>query len=66
MRKMSELLKICSQFHFGWGGRHVAMCIAAREAHELNLISDDELGIVRDFCENMVMLIDDDFCHLLY
>lgn len=56
MRKLSELLKICTGYHKYWGATfgNKFMCYAADLAQKDDAISEQEMHLVQDACMDVV------------
>lgn len=56
MRKMSELLRISSQYHYAFNDRYTMtyMCGAAADALYFDKMTEAECNKVRDFCMEIV------------
>lgn len=64
MRKLSELLKICTEYHSYWegtdGDKDKFMCFAAALARHDDAISEQEMLFVQDACMDVVKSISPD------
>ena len=64
MRKLSELLKICTRYHSYWEGtdgvRNNYMCYAAAFARDNGAISEQEMHFVQNACMGVVESINPD------
>lgn len=64
MKKLSEILRIASKYHVGFGGYAHYMCGAADIAVEHREITEKECELVQDFCMSIVDCVDDAMCFL--
>ena len=62
MRKLSELLKICTGYHSYWGATDgdIFMCHSAALAWNDDVISKQEMQFVQDACRDVVKSINPD------
>lgn len=64
MKKLSEILRIASKHHVGFGGRIYYMCGALTLAANEREITEKECELVQNFCMDIVDCVDDCCCFL--